>query len=336
MEKKLEEVINRLEILKEEVARLEALIEELKAGAAQETASAEEVPVDLSDPIDLTLSEVELAAVAVAEPVDVAVAEPIADQAEPVVPEEDPVAAGFVPVEETEPLEEEMTEIVPEDMPEDEISAIVPEDMPEDEISAIAPEDMPVDEISAIVPEDMPDEYEISEQPEETGYIDEPVEEETLEAEAVPAEETEDLSETAPEDLPEARGSGQFSLFGEELPVRQEPVRGRRRRETIAEAAANTRTVADMMETDIAWRNDIPGPEVKSLRSAIALGDQVLFIARLFRKDSALYQDTVDRLNSTATMSDAIKYLSETFPEWDLGSDDVYKFMMAVRRKIRK
>ena len=335
MEKKLEEVINRLETLKEEVARLEALIEELKAGAAPEAASAEEVPVDLSDPIDLTLSEVELAAVAVAEPVAVAVVEPVADQAEPVVPEEDPVAADFVPTEETEPLEEEMTEIVPEEVPEDEISAVVPEDMPVDEISAIA-EDMPVDEISAIAPEDMPEEYEISEQPEETGYIDEPVEEETLEAEAVPVEETEDLSETAPEDLPEARGSGQFSLFGEELPVRQEPARGRRRRETIAEAAANTRTVADMMETDIAWRNDIPGPEVKSLRSAIALGDQVLFIARLFRKDSALYQDTVDRLNSTATMSDAIKYLSETFPEWDLGSDDVYKFMMAVRRKIRK
>ena len=310
MEKKLEEVINRLETLKEEVARLEALIEELKAGAAPEAASAEEVPVDLSDPIDLTLSEVELAAVAVAEPVDVAVAEPIADQAEPVVPEEDPVAAGFVPAEETEPLGEGMTKIVPEEVPEDEMSAIAPEDMPE--------------------------EYEISEQPEETGYIDEPVEEETLEAEAVPVEETEDLSETAPEDLLEAPGSGQFSLFGEELPVRQEPARGRRRRETIAEAAANTRTVADMMETDIAWRNDIPGPEVKSLRSAIALGDQVLFIARLFRKDSALYQDTVDRLNSTATMSDAIKYLSETFPEWDLGSDDVYKFMMAVRRKIRK
>ena len=328
MEKKLEEVINRLESLKEEVARLEALIEELKAGAAQETASAEEVPVDLSDPIDLTLSEVELAAVAVAEPV--------ADQADPVVPEEDPVAAGFVPAEETEPLEEEMTEIVPEEVPEDEISAIVPEDMPEDEMTEIVPEDMPEDEISVIAPEDMPEEYEISEKPEEAGYIDEPVEEETLEAEAVPAEETEDLSETAPEDLPEAPGSGQFSLFGEELPVRQEPARGRRRRETIAEAAANTRTVADMMETDIAWRNDIPGPEVKSLRSAIALGDQVLFIARLFRKDSALYQDTVDRLNSTATMSDAIKYLSETFPEWDLGSDDVYKFMMAVRRKIRK
>lgn len=94
--------------------------------------------------------------------------------------------------------------------------------------------------------------------------------------------------------------------------------------------------VLDAMAGDAAWRTDIPGPEVKSLRSAIALGDQVVFINRLFRKDSALYQDTVDRLNAMGSLSEAIGYLSGTFPEWDLNSDDVYKFMMAVRRRIRK
>ena len=94
--------------------------------------------------------------------------------------------------------------------------------------------------------------------------------------------------------------------------------------------------VLDAMAGDAAWRTDIPGPEVKSLRSAIALGDQVVFINRLFRKDSALYQDTVDRLNAMGSLSEAIGYLSGTFPEWDLNSDDVYRFMMAVRRRIRK
>ena len=80
----------------------------------------------------------------------------------------------------------------------------------------------------------------------------------------------------------------------------------------------------------------MPGPEVRSLRSAIALGDQVVFINRLFRKDSALYQSTIDALNNMSTLSEAVHYLSETFPEWDLDSDDVYRFMMAVRRKVRK
>ena len=134
------------------------------------------------------------------------------------------------------------------------------------------------------------------------------------------------------EDLPE----GNFGLFGEEIP--EEPRKGRRRRDSIVEAAegGSGKAVVDAMAVGAAWRTDIPGPEVKSLRSAIALGDQVLFISRLFRKDSALYQDTVDRLNRTGTLREAIAYLSETFPEWDLASDDVYKFMMAVRRKIRK
>ena len=90
------------------------------------------------------------------------------------------------------------------------------------------------------------------------------------------------------------------------------------------------------MAAKAAWRIDMPGPEVRSLRSAIALGDQVVFINRLFRKDSALYQSTIDALNNMSTLSEAVHYLSETFPEWDLDSDDVYRFMMAVRRKVRK
>ena len=85
-----------------------------------------------------------------------------------------------------------------------------------------------------------------------------------------------------------------------------------------------------------AWLHDIPGPEVKSLRSAIGLGDQVVYIRRLFRDDSALYQSTIDRLGGMSTLKEAVAYLSETFPEWNPASDDVYRFMMAVRRKIRK
>ena len=159
--------------------------------------------------------------------------------------------------------------------------------------------------------------------------IDEPKDAETG-AEKAAEPEPEKVQKAEPEE------EGFFGLFGEEIPA--EPKKGRRRRESIAEVAENTgnKAVVDAMEIAAAWRTDIPGPEVKSLRSAIALGDQVMFISRLFRKDSALYQDTVDRLNRTSTLKEAISYLSETFPEWDLASDDVYKFMMAVRRKIRK
>lgn len=101
-------------------------------------------------------------------------------------------------------------------------------------------------------------------------------------------------------------------------------------------AAGEKKAVIDAMADKSAWLHDIPGPEVKSLRSAIGLGDQVVYIRRLFRDDSALYQSTIDRLGGMSTLKEAVAYLSETFPEWNPASDDVYRFMMAVRRKIRK
>lgn len=262
MEKKIEEVINRLDALKKEVAELEKMVAQLTAAPAAEPEEA----VDLSEPIDLTLDETE----------------PVAVEVVP-EPEADPVAVEDIP--------ENSVEEVPEPVEE----AVDIEDIPE----------VPVEEPVAV-------------EPEPATPVAEPV------AEPV---------------APEASEEGLFGLFGEEIrPVPKENRRGRRRRESIAESAEGEsgKAVVDAMAVQAAWRTDIPGPEVKSLRSAIALGDQVLFINRLFRKDSALYQDTVDRLNSTSTLVEALGYLSETFPEWDLASDDVYKFMMAVRRKIRR
>ena len=127
------------------------------------------------------------------------------------------------------------------------------------------------------------------------------------------------------------------NLFGEEVAPQELGRKSRRRApRAVYQTATAPKAVVDAMAAKVAWRIDMPGPEVRSLRSAIALGDQVLFINRLFRKDSSLYQTTIDILNNTSTLSEAIDYLSETFPEWDLESEDVYRFMMAVRRKIRK
>ena len=137
-------------------------------------------------------------------------------------------------------------------------------------------------------------------------------------------------SQDEPEAMPE-------SLFGDApAPIEDTGKSRRRAPRALYQTASAPKAVIDAMAAKAAWRIDMPGPEVRSLRSAIALGDQVIFINRLFRKDSALYQTTIDTLNETASLSDAINYLSETFPEWDLESEDVYRFMMAVRRKIRK
>ena len=83
------------------------------------------------------------------------------------------------------------------------------------------------------------------------------------------------------------------------------------------------------------WMMDIPGGEVANLISGISLNDRVLFINTLFREDPKLFQKTVTQLNAMASLEDAVSFLVNHFPEWNLSSELVYRFMMAVRRKLK-
>ena len=83
------------------------------------------------------------------------------------------------------------------------------------------------------------------------------------------------------------------------------------------------------------WMMDIPGGEVANLISGISLNDRVLFINTLFREDPKLFQKTVTQLNAMGSLEDAVSFLVNHFPEWNLNSELVYRFMMAVRRKLK-
>ena len=82
------------------------------------------------------------------------------------------------------------------------------------------------------------------------------------------------------------------------------------------------------------WRLDKPGVSVKNLRSGISLYDRALFIGTLFKEDYALYDKTISELNDLSSLDEAVDYLLERFPDWNLKSDIVYNFMMAVRKKL--
>lgn len=104
----------------------------------------------------------------------------------------------------------------------------------------------------------------------------------------------------------------------------------------IDAAAANARTaVIDAMTAKEAWRTDIPGSPVKDIRSAISLHDRIIFINGLFGEDPMLFQEVLTAINSMTSVEDAVAYLAEKRPEWDMNSDEVYRFMMAVRRRIQ-
>lgn len=145
-------------------------------------------------------------------------------------------------------------------------------------------------------------------------------------------------SETATGDLPAAEEEAPESVFGE-LWGESKPALAKKpvpRTLNDVNAASVHKAVIDSRPDKPRWYTDIPGSEVKDVRSAISLNDRVLFICSLFRDDSMLFQDVVNRINSFPTLEKAVEYLSETFPEWDIYSDNVHRFMMAVRRKIRQ
>jgi TolA-binding protein len=82
------------------------------------------------------------------------------------------------------------------------------------------------------------------------------------------------------------------------------------------------------------WRTDKPGLSVKNIRSGISLLDRALFIGTLFKEDFALYDQTIADLNAMSTLDEAVDYIREHFPSWNLKSDVVYHFMMSVRKKL--
>ena len=92
--------------------------------------------------------------------------------------------------------------------------------------------------------------------------------------------------------------------------------------------------VIDTMTDRQAWRKDMPGTPVRDIRSAISLNDRVLFINTLFGEDPVKFQEVLTKLNQMSCLEEAVDYLAGEYPEWNFESETVYRFMMAVRRKL--
>ena len=91
--------------------------------------------------------------------------------------------------------------------------------------------------------------------------------------------------------------------------------------------------VIDAMIAKQTWRNDMPGSSVRDIRSAISLNDRILFINYLFGEDPMAFQEMLTQLNAMSSFDEAAAHVISAHPEWDLESDTVYRFMMALRRR---
>lgn len=248
----------------------------------------------------------------------------------------------------------DIADAVPEEIPAENVPEAVADDMPADVFADNAGENVGesvADEITEPESESEPEaEPETEDLPEsETEVEQEPAQEVEQEPEdlpeAVPGKEIQARSETEaepeqvagtepepkPEDLPEEDG---FSLFGG-MAEEEEPKARKTKAQSEHRQYSGHKVIADQKYGNEAWRKDMPGPEVKDVRSAISLNDRVMFISTLFRDDSMLFQDVINKINALTTLEKAVQYLKENFPEWDMDSELVYRFMMSVRRKIR-
>jgi hypothetical protein len=100
-------------------------------------------------------------------------------------------------------------------------------------------------------------------------------------------------------------------------------------------SAAAKPTINETLAADQAWRKDMPGTPVRDIRSAISLNDRVIFINLLFGEDAQAFVNTLSQINTMETLDQVVEYIVSTYPQWDLNSELVYRFMMAVRRKVK-
>lgn len=210
------------------------------------------------------------------------------------------------------------------------------------EMCAAADETAPVDwsevEVSVVettqepfVVDDMPEAEPVEESfPETVLSPDDPADaEEELEVAVIESGEPEPVAAEPVAEVPAAEAPAAVE------PVAVEPVAEvQAANEIAASEPAVKQPVAAMPQKRYAWQTDLPGVPVKNIRSAISLYDRALFINTLFREDYALYDKTVGDLNAASSLEEAEKYLMTYFPDWNYGSEVVYGFMMAVRKKL--
>lgn len=305
---------------KEILAELDAELSALKARVGE-----------IEKKVELLRNELDMEP---AEPLDLGTADYLYDIAD-AVPEDIPAENVPEAVADDMPADvfadnagENVGESVPDDIPEPESEA-EPEAEPETE-SETEPENEDLPESEPEVEQEPA--QEVAQEPED---LPEAVSGQEVQAEPETEAEPEQVAGTEPEPkpeyLPEEDG---FSLFGG-MAEEEEPKTRKTKATSEHRQYSGYKVIADQKYGNEAWRKDIPGPEVKDVRSAISLNDRVMFISTLFRDDSMLFQDVINKINALTTLEKAVQYLKENFPEWDMDSELVYRFMMSVRRKIR-
>ena len=214
--------------------------------------------------------------------------------------------------------------VVEDDLPFIETPVSEPEFVPEPEPTPEPePDPIPVPEPTP-EPEPVPEPTPEPEPVPEPTPEPEPVPEPTPEPVPVPVPVFEPEPEPVSEPEPVEDDDDDLPLFAEPKPIF----------EAAIESPKTRKAVIDVMTDKEAWRTDMVGTPVRDLLSAISLNDRVQFINVLFKGDPVVFQQTRAKINAMTSLDEVVDYVTSTF-EWDMSSQVVYRFMMAVRRKVQ-
>jgi len=180
-------------------------------------------------------------------------------------------------------------------------------------------------------PELAPAVPEPAEEPEEEPIDIAPVDDTPID---ISISDVEDLPEDAVEPSEPGRVHSRFAAAEYGLGSEAAPAEPSEPKKAILDTAKADTAVMDVMAEKQAWRTDRPGMPVKNIISAISLNDRVFLINTLFGEDPMLFQETISKFNAMGSLSEALAYIGEKHPDWDMNSDAVYRLMMAVRRKL--
>ena len=206
-----------------------------------------------------------------------------------------------------------------------------------DDVAVDVVTDDVVDENAAV--QEVMEMEEHEEEPESVPEYDDEEEFEQEECDIEPEPESESEPEPEPDDEPESEPEPEVPAVVEEeeddddLPgVFDQPL------PVYAAAQASPKvkpSVAEVMADAHPWRTDMPGTPVKDVRSAISLNDRIIFINHLFDEDPMAFQNVITQINTMTSLDQVEEYLRNGFPSWDFSSELVYRFMMAVRRRVK-
>ena len=320
----LSEIKSMMSSIRIQLEKLDAKMAELQQVVDPEDVSA--MPIDLDiDEMDVPVMAEEVIVDDDLPFVEEPVTEPVAEE-----PVAEPVAVEIVTESEIEPLpvepvaEEPVAESVAvEIVTESEIEPLPVESVAEAPVAESVAEE-PVTESVAEEP--------VTESVAEDLVAEEPIVEVEPAVVEEPAAETEPAVEDSVFAMPEpVQEPQQVVEDDDDLPLFAEP-------KSIYQAAIESpkakKAVIDVMTEKESWRTDMVGTPVRDLLSAISLNDRVQFINVLFQGDPVIFQQVRAKINGMTSLDEVVEYVTSNF-NWDMSSQVVYRFMMAVRRKVQ-